>query len=329
VKPPPRISTIIVNYNGRDLLLDCLQSVTEQLFQEIEIIVVDNASTDGSAEEVKSHFPHVHIISLPDNKGFTGGVLEGFRAAGGNHILLLNNDVVVEKESIQHLHDVMAANPDVGICASKMLVYGEDVIDSAGDGYSTGLRGFKRGEGLPPSAYDSEEYVFGACAGAALYRREMLEEIGFLDRDFFLIYEDTDLNLRAQLGGWKIRYVPSAVIHHRVRSSIGEMSDRAVFYSLRNCELARIKNIPSGLLLRCLPALLVGSLAEFLYFALRKGKPVLYLKAKMGALRLLPVMLRRRRQIMKTRKVDNRYLYRIMTPISEKEFFLQKLKKFF
>jgi GT2 family glycosyltransferase len=329
VKPPPRISVIIVNYNGRDLLLACLKSVAGQLFQDIEIIVVDNASTDGSAEEVKIRFPHVKIISLSENEGFAGGVLEGLRNARGNHVLLLNNDVVVEKECIQNLHDVMKANPDVGICASKMLEHGKKIIDSAGDGFSKGLRGFKRGEGLPAGSYNSEEYVFGACAGAALYRKEMLEDIGCLDRDFFLIYEDTDLNLRAQLGGWKARYVPSAVIHHRVRSSIGDMSDRAVFYSLRNCELARIKNIPSGVLLRCLPSLLFGALLEFLYFAVRHGKPGLYLKAKIGAIRLLPRMLQKRREIMKTRKVDNRYLYGIMTPISEKEFFTQKLKKFF
>src|SRR5208337_3264167 len=104
--------------------------------------------------------------------------------------------------------------------------------------------------------FNREEYIFGACAGAALYRRSMLDEIGFLDDDFFLIHEDTDLNWRAQLSGWRTLYVPSALVYHKVRSTIGPMSDISVYYTLRNSELVRIKNIPCPLFLLCLPSFL-------------------------------------------------------------------------
>jgi GT2 family glycosyltransferase len=210
-----------------------------------------------------------------------------------------------------------------------MIVHGTGFIDSAGDGYATSLKGFKRGEGELSHKYDVEECVFGACAGAALYRRKMLEEIGFLDEDFFIIHEDTDLNLRAQLAGWKVKYVPSAIVHHKVRSTIGHMSDSAVYYTLRNSEFVRIKNIPLPVFLRCLPGFLLGVLSEFIYFGLKHRRMVTWFRAKMDALKALGRMLPKRRRIMKElRKADNDYLYGLMTPVWEKEFLVSKLKKF-
>ncbi|MCC6346252.1 MAG: glycosyltransferase family 2 protein, partial [Nitrospirales bacterium] len=175
--------------------------------------------------------------------------------------------------------------------------------------------------------YCEEEYVFGACAGAALYRRSMLEEIGFLDEDFFLIHEDTDLNLRAQLTGWRTVYVPSAVVHHKVRSSIGAMSDTAVYYSLRNSGFVRIKNLPAGVFLRCLPVFIAGSIAEFVYFSLKYRRTLLYVKAKRDALLLLPRMLRKRSEIMKKRKVTGGFLYSLMTPAWRNDFLKARLDK--
>jgi len=328
VSSSPLISAIIVNYNGIRFIGDCLKSIQNQTYSVNEVIVVDNASVDGSVEYIKKLFPGVIVINLLENIGFAGANNEGLKQATGEHILLLNNDAEADRDCIAGLVSAMEADPVAGICAPKILQYGNDVIESAGDGFSTNLRGFERGKGLSSDSYNKEEYVFGACAGAALYRRAMLQEIGFLDKDFFLIYEDTDLNIRAQLTGWKARYIPSALVHHRVRSSIGHMSDTAIFYSLRNCEFARIKNIPLGLMLRCLPSLIIGSSLEFLYFAVKHRKPGLYIKAKIEAVKLLPKMLKKRKDIIRTRKVDNRYLYSMMTPVMEREFFSVKLKKF-
>ncbi len=222
----------------------------------------------------------------------------------------------------------MDSDHKIGICASKLIVYGTDIIDSAGDGFSTSLKGFKRGEGEKAFLYNKREYIFGACAGAALYRRKMIEEIGFLDKDFFLIHEDTDLNLRAQLYGWKVLYVPTAIVYHKVRSTIGNMSDTAVYYTLRNTEFVRIKNIPFSLFLRCLPVFILGMVTEFLYFAIKHKHPILYFKAKLDAIKMFPVMLKKRRLNMKAKRGGYRDLKEIMTSVMEWGFLKNKLRKF-
>lgn len=325
----PLVSVIIVNYNGGHLLQSCLDSVYSQSCKDIEVILVDNGSKDNSVEYVKDLFADVKIISLPENMGFAGGNIEGLKQGRGDYIMLLNNDVEVEKDCIANLLSAIEGDSSVGICASKMIAFGTNVIDSAGDGYATSLRGFKRSEGEEDFAYARQEYVFGACAGAALYRRKMLDEVGFFDEDFFLIHEDTDLNFRAQLAGWKVLYVPSAIVYHKVRSSIGHMSDSAVYFSLRNSEFVRIKNIPLALFLRCLPLYAVGTILDFLYFSVKHRKPLLYLKAKIDAVKMMKMMLGKRRKIMKMKKVDNKYLYRIMTSVWNREFFSAKVRKFF
>jgi GT2 family glycosyltransferase len=329
VEHAPEISVIVVNFNGKHLLKTCLESIHNQSLKNLEIIIVDNASTDGSVEYMRNLFPDINVLSLSENSGFAKANKEGLKTAHGDYIMLLNNDIEASQRCIQNLYEAMDAHPDVGICASKMIVYGQDTIDSAGDGFITSLKGYKRGEGLPSDLYNSEEYIFGACAGAALYRRKMLYEIGFLDEDFFLIHEDSDFNFRAQLSGWKTFYVPSAVVYHKVRSSIGSMSDNEVYHTLRNIEFVRIKNIPVGLFIRCLPGFIIGTVSEFLYYALKHGKPGLFLKAKKDALKKLRPMLEKRKEIMKLKKVDTGYLLSIMTPIWKGELFSMKIKKLF
>lgn len=329
----PKISVIIVNYNGKGFIRGCLKALEGQTFKDFEVIIVDNGSLDGSLYEIKgfleetSIVPFTTLIPLDTNLGFAGGNFEGFRHACGEYIALLNNDAEPDGRWLEELVMAMDNDPQVGICASKLIVYGSDIIDSAGDGFSTSLKGFKRGEGEKAFLYNKGEYIFGACAGAALYRRRLIEEVGFLDEEFFLIHEDTDLNFRAQLHGWKVLYVPTALVYHKVRSSIGEMSPMAVYYTLRNSGFVKIKNIPLSLFLRCLPVFMLGMVSEFLYFAIKHKRPTLYFKAKIDAIRMLPVMLKKRRVNLKGAKVDSRYLREIMTPVFEWSFLRNKLKK--
>ena len=319
----PKVSIIIVNYNGERVLGDCLRAVEGQSFRDFEIVLVDNASTDGSL----SLAGHLNLISLPENRGFTGGNIEGLRHCSGDYIVLLNNDTEPERGWLKALVDAADAHPEVGICASKLINHGTNRVDSAGDLFSTALRGFKRGEGDAADGFNREEYIFGACAGAALYRRSMLDEIGFLDEDFFLIHEDTDLNWRAQLAGWKVLYVPSAAVYHKVRSTIGQMSDLAVYYTVRNSEFVRIKDMPRRVFLRCLPSFLAGMLTEFVLFGIRHRRPGLYIKAKSDALRLLPRMLKKRTDIMKKRKVSDEYILSLMTSVWERKFLRAKFRR--
>ena len=222
----------------------------------------------------------------------------------------------------------MECHAEAGICASKMIANGSNVIDSAGDGYATSLKGFKRGEGENTRRFSHSGYIFGACAGAALYRKRMIEEIGFLDDDFFLVHEDTDMNCRAQLAGWKVLYVPSAIVYHQVSSTIGSMSDIAVYYSLRNSEFVRLKNVPVGIFVKCIPGFIIGMMTEFIYFALKHKKLRLYFRAKMDFFRGIPGMLEKRAVIMKSMKVDTGYLLSIMTPVWEEGFLRSKINKF-
>jgi GT2 family glycosyltransferase len=329
----PKVSILIINYNGEGLAIECLKSLERQTFNDFEIIIVDNASIDGSVNSItsylkKSQLEHfTQIICANRNLGFAGGNIEGLKYANGEYIALLNNDTEANPDWLKELVKTIDAAPDVGICASKMITYGTDLIDSAGDGFATLLKGFKTGEAEKEQGYNESRYVFGACAGAALYRRTMLQEIGFFDEDFFLIHEDTDLNFRAQLSGWKVLYVPSAVVYHKVRSSIGHMSDTAVYYTLRNSEFVRIKNIPCGVFLRCLPVFILGMMTEFIYFSIIHGRFRLYCRAKKDALAMLLVMVKKRKTIMHGKAVPDNYLINIMSSVFARGFIKAKLRK--
>jgi GT2 family glycosyltransferase len=328
------VSVIIVNYNGKDVIRDCLRSLEEQTFEDYEVILVDNGSTDGSGEYMEGVLRaspmagKVKFSPLSENTGFAGGNLAGLKHAAGEYIALLNSDTEPDRNWLLSLVEAMDGDAVTGICASRLIDVRTGLIDSAGDGYTMSLKGFKRGEGERESArFSRKEYVFGACAGAALYRRGMIEEIGFLDEDFFLIHEDTDLNFRAQLGGWKVLYVPEALVLHKVRSSIGQMSQTAVYYTLRNSELVRIKNVPTMIFLICLPEFVLGTITEFLYFVVKHRRLRLYARAKLDAMKMVPAMLKKRKEIAKNRKTENGYLLRMMTPIWRGGILKSKLKK--
>jgi GT2 family glycosyltransferase len=329
------VSLIIVNYNGADLIIDCLHALENQTFQDFQTIIIENGSADNSLEVINLFLRQsairfrTNVIVSNKNLGFAGGNIEGLKHALGEFIALLNNDTEPHKDWLQELVYPLLADPEAGACASKLVSLEGNTIDSAGDGYAKSLKGFKCGEGESPEKFNTKTYVFGACAGAALYRKEMLNEIGFFDSDFFLIHEDTDLNFRIKLAGWKVMYVPTAIVYHRVRSSIGKMSELAAYYSLRNSELVRFKNIPFGVFLLCLPQFLIGMAAEFVYFTIKHRFFRIYFKAKFDALKLLPKMLKKRKEILKKRKVSNKYILEIMTPLLERNFIKSKVRKLF
>lgn len=328
-----RVSVIIVNYNGQSLIRDCLKALERQSFKDFKAVMVDNGSQDSSLLNIRRFLeespigPSVKLVPLERNLGFAGGNVEGLKHADGEYLALLNNDAAPDENWLGELVMAMDSNPKVGICASRLIIHGSDIIDSAGDGFSTSLKGFKRGAGEKAFLYNKRDFVFGACAGAALYRRKMIEEIGFLDEDFFLIHEDTDLNFRAQLHGWKVMYVPTANVYHKVSSSIDKISPMAAYYSVRNSEFVKIKNIPLSLFLRCLPVVILGMVSEFIYTAVRHRHPIIFFKAKIDAIRMLRVMLKKRRVNLKRAKVDSNSLREVMTPVFEGNFLRKRLKK--
>ncbi len=323
----PTISVIIVNYNGMRYIARCLDALAKQTFSDYEAIVVDNASRDGSVALIRRTYPSVQLIENPKNTGFGDANNIGLTVAKGTYIALLNNDAFPEPDWLRSLMSAMDGDTEIGICASKLILDGTDRIDSAGDGCLTCAKGYKHGEYAKATDYDAPRFVFGACAGAALYRRTMLDEIGFFDADFFLIHEDTDLNFRAQLAGWKCLYVPKAVVHHVMSASIGRESDLSIYYNMRNGDFVWIKNMPLSLLLRFLHHKLLAELGMFLHFGFGRKRMGLFFRAKMDVLRMLPKMIRKRRKIQAARKIPIPVLATLLTPAWSPEYTQPRLRR--
>ena len=211
---------IIVNWNGKHFLGECLSTLEKQSYPNYDVTVVDNGSTDGSVDFIHDRFPRVHILSLDENVGFSKAnnrAMIGALSDGAQYIALLNNDTKVDERWLEHLVRVMESGKDIGICASKMLrMEDPHILDSAGHIFRKG-RISERGHGeVDAHQYDDQIDIVGACAGACLYRREMLEEIGLFDERYGSYYEDAELSWRAYNRGWRARFVPeSMVLHHR------------------------------------------------------------------------------------------------------------------
>ena len=245
--PDKLCSVVIPNWNGRHFLQTCLDALAAQSYGAVEVIVVDNASTDGSGAFVKTHYPDVRLVELPQNRGFTGACNAGFEAAHGTYVALLNNDTEVDSGWVAAVVAAFERHPEVGIVASKMLLFDRrDHIHTAGDFFTIdgrpGNRGvWQRDEGQ----FDKEEYVFSACGGSSAYRRTMLDQIGLLDDEFFYSLEDMDIAWRAQLAGWRVLYTPAAIVYHHLSATGGGVT--ASYYDGRNLIYVLVKNVPAAL----------------------------------------------------------------------------------
>ena len=323
-----KVSIIVVNWNGVSYLEDCLRCLSSQSYANREIILVDNGSSDSSVPFVRQRFPDVEILELGKNTGFTGGNLAGLNIADGEFIALVNNDARVQQGWLENLVKPMLEDRKVGICASKLIIDGMNKLNSAGDGITTAAVGFNRGLWAHDSLYNAPEPVFSACGAAVLYRRRMLDEIGFLDEDFFLYDDDTDLSFRAHLAGWDCVYVPAAVAYHKVNATSVRLSDLQVYYHTRNLEFVWIKNMPTGLMLRFAHHKLIQEIGAFCYLCIRHTKWRAFFRAKRDALKMLPAMLKKRAQIQRGRRVSNRHIKEQLTSIFSAAMIRQKLAQF-
>jgi GT2 family glycosyltransferase len=310
----PTVSTIIQNWSRRDLLQPCLTALRCQSCPSSEIILVDNGSTDDSVAHVREHFPEVTVIALPENRGFAAGNNLAMQASSGEYVALLNNDAQPEPNWLEALTHSLATRPEVGFCASKMLYLdAPGIIDTAGDVFYDYGVGGKRGADQPDGdGFSRTEYVFGACAGAAIYRRIMLEDIGLFDEDFYMYMEDIDLSFRAQLRGYRCLFVPAARVYHQVAATAGRGSHLSIYHSLRNMLYVLVKDLPTSLLLRHLGAILFHFLAGDAVFAL-SGYAGDVARARRDNLRMLGKMLAKRTRIQGSRRVPNAYIESILT----------------
>jgi GT2 family glycosyltransferase len=248
----PKVSVIIVNWNGKSLLEECLDSLAAQTAEGMEIILVDNGSHDGSAEYVRKRFPSVRIVLLSENLGFAGGNNAGIKVARGEYIALLNNDTKVDPAWLENLLTTIESSPpSTGMWASKILSYeNPDIFDNVGlllypDGLGRGKGRLEKDRGQ----YDRPGEAFFPSGCAGLYSREVLTEVGLFDEDFFAYADDVDVGLRARLAGWGCQYVPSAKVYHKYSASSAAYSPMKAFLVERNRIWVLFKYFPPELIL--------------------------------------------------------------------------------
>lgn len=265
------ISIIIPNYNGNKYLKACIDSVYTQSFQNFELIIIDNASTDGSYEWLRE-YQDIQFKRLDQNYGFSRAVNEGIYLAKGEYVLLLNNDTIMETDFLEEILKEMKAHPKTFAVCSKMIQYHHpELIDDAGDEYS--LMGWtrKRGDGKSVCQYMKSEAVFSACAGAALYRKSAFEEIGYFDENFFAYMEDVDISYRARIYGYENRYCASAKIYHIGSATSGSRYNAfKVRLAAQNNIYVPYKNMPLVQLILNSPFLIMGYLVKYIFF-MKKG----------------------------------------------------------
>lgn len=246
------VSIVIPNWNGEVHLRECLTSLREQTLPGCEILLVDNGSTDGGIALVRAEFPEIRIIENGANLGFAGAVNVGIRAAGAPLILLLNNDTRADATFLERLVAAAELHPEADSFAARMVLYGDpSLMNAAGDEFRFSRAAAEnRGLRRPVTEYDEPRWVFGACAGAALYRAAFFERVGLFDEQYFLMHEDTDLSMRARLQGLRCLYVPDAVVAHKLGASINTMpSVSSLRLAWRNEALVLGKTMPLPLLL--------------------------------------------------------------------------------
>ncbi len=311
------ISVVVVNWNRKELLRACLRSLERQVDVRFETIVVDNGSADGSAEMAEREFA-VRVIRNRENRGFCAANNQGIAAAQGDFLALLNNDAEAEPGWLAALLEACNRRPDVGMAASKVLVW-EDPrrIDKVGhliwpDGQNRG-----RGSGAADRGqYDREEDVLWPDGCACMYRRAMIDRIGGFDEDFFAYGDDAELGLRARIAGWTCIYTPRAVARHHRGSTLGKGSARRLVLIERNRVLLALKLFPWSLLwlnpFYAAVRIAAGARSavrgdgDTAYFPGLRGKLTMawaLLRGDLAALWMAPRMLRKRRAVDRVRRL--------------------------
>lgn len=268
-----KITVVIPNYNGIKYIKDCLDSLAPQVDGEVEVLVIDNASADGSGVLAKEGYPWVTVVEMKENTGFCHAVNVGIQMAKAPFVLLLNNDTVVKPGFIEALLNTISAegNERVFSVSSKMLdMYHPQLVDDAGDRYSALGWAFSRGKGKCAEKYEKPVEVFAACGGASVYRKSVFEEIGYFDELHFAYLEDIDIGYRARIYGYTNLYEPKAQVLHAGSASSGSR------YNVFKTKLASAnsvyliwKNMPLLQICFNLPLLILGFGIKTLFFTLK------------------------------------------------------------
>jgi len=307
------VTVIIVNWNSGDLLSQCLRDLLRQSVKPARILVMDNGSSDASAEQV-AQLPGVTVRLLGRNFGFAGGNNRAFSECDTEYVALLNPDAFPEPDWLEKLVAAADAHPEVAAFGSRQMVHElANIVDGMGDVYHVSGLVWRAGHGEMLRDSDAVPCeIFSPCAGAALYRREALATVGGFDEDYFCYVEDVDLGFRLCLAGYRAMYVPDAVVHHVGSATTGgQHSDFSVYHGHRNLVWTFVKNMPGVLFWLLLPMHVVLNIVSIIWFTLR-GQGAVILRAKRDAVLGLPKMWRKRQQVQKARVATVRDIWRVL-----------------
>ena len=302
-----KVSAIIVNWNGKNETADCIQSLLDQDYSDLEIIVSDNGSTDGSIDFLRERFSSsIRLLENGRNLGFGTAVNRGLEEASGEYLIFLNNDLVLESASIGKLVELLESNDEIGAAVPKILYYEKrNTFNSFGVGiHFTGIACPDKIDQIDDQELNRTET---ACGGIFMFPRKVYETVGGFDEDLFLYHEDHDLSWRIRLAGWKIMATPEAVLYHHYKFNKGI---RKFYYSEKNRLHILIKNLEWKTLVLILPALLIIESAQWVH-AILHGWLHLKLKSYFELIALLPRILKKRRTIQAHRKIPDREIIRL------------------
>lgn len=265
------VTVIIPNYNGIKYIRDCMDALLAQSMPDFDIIVVDNASTDGSIEVVEEEYKSAIVKKLDQNYGFSHAVNVGIAMTKTKYLILLNNDTKVDKDFVAELVKAISAHDDTFSVSSKMLqMSNPDIIDGAGDLYCALGWAFSLGKDKSKDKYDKEAVVFSACGGASIYRKDIFDQIGYFDELHFSYLEDVDVGYRAKIMGYKNRYTPKAIVYHAGSGTTGSRYNSfKVRLAARNSWYVIYKNMPTWQIILNLPFFLFGFGVKALFFILK------------------------------------------------------------
>lgn len=310
----PKISVVVLNWNEKKLTEKCIHSLIAQTI-ELNIVIVDNGSKDDSVEYLENKFTDLKIIKNSKNLGFAGGVNSGIKYCFKNeseYIVLLNNDAWVEKNWVETLVNKLEDNKNLAVVGGKLLKADGKTIDSTCDQYSSWGLPIARQRNKPANqAVSKDELVFGATAGACIYRATALKEVGLFDEKFFAYYEDTELNFRLQHAGWKILYTPEATGYHKIGGTSDKLKGFTTYQTIKNLPILFWKNVPLRLMPKMLPRFSVVYLGLFVR-AILKGHVYLAFKGLGLFLFYLPIISVQRYKIQSNCKVSSQYIWSII-----------------
>ncbi len=307
----PAVAVIVLNYNGERWLAPCLDALRAQRdAPRFEVVVVDNASTDGSLA-VLGRYPEVRAIEAGANLGFAAGNNLGAKRTSAEVLAFLNNDTAPEPDWLARLHAAFLARRGTALITSRIVFMESALVDSAGDGYFRAGGAYKRGHGTAPQAWAQSGEVFGACGAAFMISRALFEALDGFDESFFMVYEDVDLSYRARLAGHQCWYAADAVVRHAGSATLGRSSAAAVFYGQRNLEWVWSRNTPWPLLVTSAAAHVAYSVAGVLHYT-RRGRGIAALRAKVAALAGLPRILASRRRVQSNRLARTADISRVL-----------------